>query len=62
MLKTYAEIIARYPLLAEKGYSQALHESLILAAYLAGRADRLEEEVEKDTQKYLAAYKAAERG
>lgn len=62
MLKTYDDIVMRYPdLAAMDGYDQKKHEKLIMVAYLAGRVDRLDEEIERD-QKKMAEKKLEEKG
>jgi hypothetical protein len=58
---TYKKIIERYPILTNcDGYNQWIHESMIIIAYLAGHADAEAENIERETAKYLAAYRAAQ--
>lgn len=58
---TYRQIIDRYPILSNcDGYSVWIHESMIIIAYLAGHADAEAENIERETAKYLAAYRAAQ--
>lgn len=48
MITTYEQLIAKYPMLARPGYGE---QRFIILAYQAGRLDRLEEEIEADTNK-----------
>jgi hypothetical protein len=44
MKLTYKEVIDKYPDLTKS----EPHEALVLAAYMAGRCDRIEEEIQND--------------